>query len=58
MIPYRLMPLISALEEIRFFVNVGPSAPFGSTLNPPKMENFRWNLISLISRVPKICKTV
>ena len=58
MMPYRLMPLISALEEIRFFVNVGPSAPFGSALNPPKMENFRWNLISLISRVPKVCKTV
>ena len=29
MMPYRLIPLISALKEFKFFVAVGPSIPFG-----------------------------
>ena len=57
MMPYRLIPLISALEEFHFFVTVGPSALFGSALNPPKTENFRSYMIDLISRVPKVSKT-
>ena len=56
MMPYRLIPLISVLEEFRFFVTVGPSAPFGPTLNPSKVDNFRWYLINLVSRVPKSLK--
>ena len=58
MIPYRLIPLISALEEFQFFVTIGPSAPFGPALNPSKIKNFRWYLIGLISTVPKVSKTV
>ena len=58
MMPYRLIPLTSALEEFHFFVTVGPSAPFGTALNPPKIENFRWYLIDLVSRAPKVPKTV
>ena len=58
MMPYRLVPLISALEEFHFFVTVGPSAPFRPTLNPPKIKNFRWYLIDLMSTVPKVSKTV
>ena len=58
MMPYRLIPSISALEEFLFFVTVGPSASFGPALNPPKIDNFRWYLINLISRVPKVSKTV
>ena len=58
MMLYRLIPLISALEELHFFVTVGPSAPFGPALNPPRIENFWWYLIDLISRVPKVLKTV
>ena len=38
MIPYGLILLISALKEFHFFVTVGPSAPFGPALNPPKIE--------------------
>ena len=53
-----LILFISALEELRLFVTVGPSTPFGRTLNPPKINNFRWYLINLISRVPKVSKTV
>ena len=56
LMPYRL--ILSALEEFRFFVTVGPSAPFGPTLNSPKIDNFRSYLINLISRVPKVSKTV
>ena len=55
MMPYRLIPLISALKDFHFFVT---SAPFGLALNPPKIGNFRWYLINLISRVPKVPKTV
>ena len=58
MTPYRLIPLISALEEFHFFVTVGPSAPFDLELNTPKIENFKWYLIDFISRVPKVSKTV
>ena len=58
MMPYRLIPLISALEEFHFFVIVAPSAPFGPALNTPKTENFKWYLIDFISRVPKVSKTV
>ena len=58
MMPYRLIPFISALEEFRFFVTVGPSVPFGPALNPPKIDSFRWCLINMISRVPKVFKTV
>ena len=58
MMLYQLIPLISALEEFYFFVTVGSSAPFGPALDPPKIENFRWYLIDLISRVPKVPKTV
>ena len=58
MMPYRLIPLKSALEEFHFFVQLDPSAPFGPAINPPKIENFRWYLIDLISRVPKVSKTV
>ena len=58
MIPYRLIPLIYALKEFHSFVTVGPSAPFGPALNPPKIGNFRWYLINLISTVPKVPKTV
>ena len=50
--------MISALEEFRFFVIVGYCAPFGPALNPPKIDNFRCYLINLISRVPKVSKTV
>ena len=56
--PYGLIPLISALKEFHFFVTVGPSAPFGPALNPPKIENFRWYLNDLISRVSKVPKTI
>ena len=56
--PYRLIPLISALEEFPSFVNVGPSALFGPALNSPKIDSFRWYLINLLSRVPKVSKTV
>ena len=58
MMPYRWIPFISALEQFHFFVTVGPSAPFSPALNPPKIDNFRWHLINLISRVPKVFKTV
>ena len=58
MIPYRLIPLISALKEFRFFVTVGPSAHFGPALNLSKIDNIRWYLINLISRVPKVSKAV
>ena len=58
MMPYRLIPLISALKKFHFFVTVGPSASFGLALNPPKIENFRWYLINLIFRFPKVPKTV
>ena len=58
MMSYRLIPFISALEEFCFFVTVGPSAPFSPALNPPKIDNFRWYLINLISRVPKLPKIV
>ena len=58
MMPYRLIPLISALEEFHFFVTVGRSAPFDPALNTPKIENFKWYLIDFISRVPKASKTV
>ena len=57
MMPYRLIPLISALEEFHFFVTVGPSTSFSPTLNPPKINNFRWYPINLISRAPKVSKT-
>ena len=53
MMPYQLIPLISALKEFYFFMAIGSSAPF----DPPKIENFRWYLIDLISRVPKVPKT-
>ena len=39
MMPYQLIPLISALEEFYFFVTVGSSTPFGPALDPPKIEN-------------------
>ena len=58
MMPYRLIPLISALEEFHFFVTVGRSAPFDPALNTPKIENFKWYLIDFISRVTKASKTV
>ena len=58
MMPYRLIPLISTLEEFHFFVTVGPSAPFGPVVNTPKIENFKWYLIDFISRFPKVSKTV
>ena len=58
MMPYQMIPLISALEEFHFFVAVGPSAHFGPALNPPKIENFRWYLIDLIFTVPEVSKTV
>ena len=58
MMPYRLIPLTSALEEFHFFVTVGPSAPFGPAINLTKIQNFRWYLIDLISRVPKVPQTV
>ena len=58
MMPYRLIPLISALEEFHFFMNFGPSAPFGPALNTLKIENFKCYLIGFISRVPKVSKTV
>ena len=56
MISYRLIPLTSAMEEFHFFVTVGPSAAFGPAINPTKIENFRWYLIDLISRAPKVPK--
>ena len=58
MMPYRLILLIEALKEFHFFVTIGPSALFGPALNPSKIGNFRWYLINLISRVPKVPKTV
>ena len=58
MMPYRLIPLIFALKKFHFFGTVEPSAPIGPMLNPPKIENFRWYLINLISKVPKFPKTV
>ena len=58
MMPYRFIPLISALEEFHFFVTVGPSASFGPALNPNKIENFKWYLIDLIFRAPRVPKTV
>ena len=58
MMPYQLIPFISALEEFRFFVTVGPSLPFDPALIPHKIDNFRWYLINLLSRVPKVSKTV
>ena len=56
MMPYQLIPLISALKNV--FMTVGPSAFFGPELNPPKIGNFRWYLINLIFRVPKVSKTL
>ena len=56
MMPYRLIPLASALEEFHFFVISRPSAPFRPAPNPPKIGNFRWYLIDLISRAPKVPK--
>ena len=56
MMPYGLISLIYTLEEFSFFVAVWLSAPFGPALNPPKINNFRWHLINLISRVPKVSK--
>ena len=53
-----MIPLISALEEYDCFVAVEPSASFGPALIPPKIENFRCYLIDLISRVPKVPKTL
>ena len=58
MMPYRLIPLISTLEEFHFLVTVGPSVPFGPVLNTLKIENFKWYLIDFISRVSKVSKTV
>ena len=58
MMPYRLIPLISALEELHFFVTAGPSAPFDSALNQPKIKDFRRYLSDLISTVTKVSKTV
>ena len=58
MMLYPLIPLISALEEFHFFVTVGTIVPFGPALNPPKIDNFRWYLIDLISRVPEVPRTV
>ena len=58
MMPYRLIPLISALEEFHFLVTVGPSVPFGPALNTLKTENFKRYLTDFISRVPKVSKTV
>ena len=58
MMPYRLIPLISALEKFRFFVTIGPNPPFGPALNPPKIDNLSLYPINLISRTPKVCKTV
>ena len=58
MMTYRLIPSTSTLEEFHFFVTVGPSAPFGQAINPTKIQNFRWYLIDLISRVPKVPQTV
>ena len=59
MMPYRLIPLISALEEFHFFfLTAEPSSPFGPALNPHKIKNFGWYLIDLVSAVPKDSKTV
>ena len=38
MMPYRLIPLISALKEFKFFVAVGPSVPFGPVQIHPKLR--------------------
>ena len=58
MMPYLLIPLISALKEFHLSGTVGPSVSFVPALNPPKIWNFRWYLINLISRVTKVSKTV
>ena len=41
MMPYRLIPLISALKEFYFLVTVGPSAPFG----PKSPQNWEFQVV-------------
>ena len=55
---YDAIPLIFSMKAFRFCVPIRASDPFVPALTPPKIENFRWYLTDLISRVPKVPKTV